>query len=124
MPKGYGRVTIARSRSQTHRLAAQDYYGSIPEGSLVLHHCDNPPCVKAKHLYFGDYHDNARDKMQRGRAVIGELHPRAKLTERDVLHARESHAAGGFSYQDLATAYGVVETTMRQAITGASWKHI
>ena len=36
---GYGRVLVS-----AHRLAWELAHGPIPEGMLVLHKCDNPPC--------------------------------------------------------------------------------
>lgn len=41
-------------------------HGEIPEGDWVLHHCDNPPCVNPKHLYFGTPKENSRDREVRG----------------------------------------------------------
>lgn len=66
----YGLTSLYKKQIRAHRFAWEITNGPIPEGSLVLHHCDNPPCVNPEHLYVGDYFDNMRDRRVRGRNVI------------------------------------------------------
>lgn len=58
--------TIA-TRTWAHRCAWRLWRGPIPEGKLVLHHCDNPRCINPDHLYLGTDADNVRDREARGR---------------------------------------------------------
>ncbi len=71
--KNYGRfrLTSARRPVLAHRFAYEDVMGHISKGSLVLHKCDNPPCVNPKHLYLGTHLDNRRDAYVRGRQWQG-----------------------------------------------------
>lgn len=64
---GYGRVQVDRVRTVAHRVAYELAVGPIPEGLLVLHRCDNPPCCNPKHLFVGTSSDNAQDALAKGR---------------------------------------------------------
>lgn len=65
--RGYGQITVAHKGIQTHRLAWTLSNGPIPEGLLVLHHCDNPPCINPDHLFLGTHQDNMNDMSAKGR---------------------------------------------------------
>jgi len=60
------------------KVVFEMFHGPIPEGHrLVMHTCDNPPCVNPNHLVSGTDGDNMRDKTLKGRAA-------RKLTPDDV----------------------------------------
>ncbi len=65
---GYGVFKIKFSdNAKAHRFSWFILNGEIPDGMLVLHHCDNPKCVNPSHLFLGDHSDNQRDKISKGR---------------------------------------------------------
>jgi hypothetical protein len=74
---GYGLIGsgISGKGIRTHRLAWTTVNGPIPDGLLVLHHCDNPPCCQMSptpgfpdgHLFLGTKLDNNRDMAAKGR---------------------------------------------------------
>jgi hypothetical protein len=67
-PHGYGKATDAKRRgAMAHRLAWKIMYGPIPPGLLILHRCDNPPCVRPAHLSLGTHSDNMKDMAAKGR---------------------------------------------------------
>lgn len=66
--QGYGILTIGGKSLLAHRVSVELSTGKpIPEGMLVCHHCDNPPCVRPDHLFVGTDGDNVRDCVQKGR---------------------------------------------------------
>lgn len=71
--QGYGELTAYRRSDQKHwrvrapRLSWEIHNGPIPEGLWVLHHCDNPPCVRPDHLWLGTVQDNNADRDAKGR---------------------------------------------------------
>lgn len=65
--KGYGRIKKNGKTQFAHRIAWERVNGTIPEGMLVLHSCDNPPCCNVNHLRLGTHQDNTNDMMDRGR---------------------------------------------------------
>lgn len=40
---------------------------SVPDGTFVCHHCDNPNCVNPLHLFVGTNKDNLIDSSNKGR---------------------------------------------------------
>lgn len=64
---GYGVLVVEGRHWRAHRLAWALANENEPDG-LVLHSCDNPPCVNPAHLRVGTARDNAIDRTQRHRA--------------------------------------------------------
>ena len=87
---GHGTMNIEGRQNQAHRVSWELHNGPVPDDLWVLHRCDNPPCVNPEHLFLGTCLDNHHDMIAKGRKVqvIGEAHPKTKLTEQDVLNIR------------------------------------
>ena len=122
---GYGYYMIMYKNLRAHRVMAELVYGPRPEGMVVRHSCDNPPCINPDHLSFGTHKDNVADKFARGRANIpfGESHAHSKLTAESVLAIRAEYGSG-ISYDKLGAKYGISGATARDAIKRITWKHI
>jgi predicted DNA-binding protein YlxM (UPF0122 family) len=56
-------------------------------------------------------------------AQRGERHPRAKLTEKQVLEIRKRYAAL-HSQRELAEAFGVSQTAIAEVIQRKTWRHL
>lgn len=67
---GYGKFQIGTNQKKksvrAHRFSYELVHG--PTELLVLHNCDNPPCVNPDHLYAGTHSDNMKDMYAKGRA--------------------------------------------------------
>jgi hypothetical protein len=62
---GYGAFMLRRRRYFAHRLAYELAYGAIPDGLVIRHRCDHPPCVRPDHLEPGTIAQNNADKATR-----------------------------------------------------------
>ena len=72
---GYGRIARGKRNEfpkpeLAHRMSWELHNGPIPKGLIVLHRCDNPPCVKPSHLFVGTPKDNSDDKCSKGRQYV------------------------------------------------------
>lgn len=87
---GYGRF----AGKAAHRLAYETWVGTIPEGHVVRHKCDNRPCINPDHLETGTQADNARDRVERGRSAIGLSAGKSKFSAEEVLEIRSLYHDG------------------------------
>lgn len=66
---GYGvfQLPMHGGTVKAHRFAWLLTNGQIPEGQVVRHTCDNPPCCNPNHLELGSQADNVADMHERSR---------------------------------------------------------
>jgi hypothetical protein len=131
---GYGLFAFSQPwrRGYAHRASWELAFGAIPDGLWVLHHCDNPACVRPDHLFLGTHADNMRDMKSKGRwnlngartSLAGENHPMRRLTETAVRDIRRRFAAGGITKRALAREYGVHEAHIGSIVRGRTWKAV
>ena len=144
------RVGGRRGRNRLgHRLSWEDANGAIPSGLMVLHRCDNPPCVRPDHLFLGTNTDNMQDAKRKGRlaagdrqraamepfharmrasgglrgprpAFRGERANRAVLRASEVVEIRELYAAGR-TLASLAARFGAASSTVSRLVRGETW---
>lgn len=70
--KGYGVFNAHRLGyvyARAHRAMWEMRNGLIPDGLVIRHRCDNPPCVNPDHLDVGTVAQNQADMVERGRSV-------------------------------------------------------
>jgi hypothetical protein len=118
---GYGKLTYKRISYVAHRFAWFLTYGRLPE-KLLLHSCDNRPCVNPRHLREGTYKDNSDDMVSRHRHRTGESHSFAKLTEAD-LDRIEALLKTDITQRQIARMHSVTESVITEIKKGRTWKH-
>jgi hypothetical protein len=118
-----------RRREYVHRLSWNLYFGEIPAGMQVCHHCDTPRCVRPEHLFLGTATDNMRDCIAKGRKRPtdnrGSRHGMSKLTEQDVLRIRAMyipHIRG--LRAAIAQRFGVSVSAINQILWHQRWNHV
>jgi hypothetical protein len=150
-PLGYGRFGVGGGRwSHAHRVAWELSSGTIPDGLLVCHRCDNPPCCNPAHLFLGTHVENMADCGAKGRHASGGTHgtkthperiargPRhGSVTRPGSLPRGDSHpgarlrawqipymrflAESGVSQEDIGRAYGVSRSHAASVVRGKRW---
>lgn len=127
---GYGRFNAGTGRTESRVMLAHRYAKELEIGrelasdEWVLHHCDNPPCVRPDHLYVGTQDDNMADMLRRGRYgdrqwPAGEDHPRAALSNDEVATIRTMR--GSLTAPKVAQRFGVSESTIYAIWNGQNW---
>jgi len=130
-----GYVRYGHGGIRAHRIAWERANGRpVPEGHVVMHSCDNPPCVNPAHLSVGTIADNNADRAAKGRSYVfpsGDAHParirrgsahwQAKLTEADVTSIRVRRA-NGESTASLGRVFGVHPATISRIARGL-WRN-
>jgi len=117
---GYGHFRHASHQYRAPRLAWMLAKGPIPSGSLVLHRCDNPSCVRPSHLFIGSRKDNSRDMIEKGRWIS----PTTKLGPDEIRDIRSRDRNGRHFIRDLAQEFGVSISAVYKVVTGDSWKDV
>lgn len=124
--QGYGRVRRDKKLVYAHRLAYELTYGPIPDGLLVCHHCDNPPCCNPAHLFLGTNADNMRDCAEKRRHFTPDgicTNKQGKLTPPQVQAIRDAYEVDPFAAERLAYSFGVTPLTVRDIVQGRTWRH-
>lgn len=124
--KRYGCVSYHGKIQQAHRVSYMLFFGdnSIKAGLGVLHHCDNPKCIRINHLFLGNQQVNMTDMVMKGRkrGLPGERNPNVKLTLTQVQKIRNVYASGLCTQKELAVKYKITQVGISHVVSGNSWK--
>lgn len=124
---GYGQFPIKRNRNiGAHRMSAMLKYGMFHKSTVVMHTCDNPPCVNPNHLRLGTHKMNMEDMVAKGRKsyLFGEENPNAVLTDKQVEEIRNRYVKGNrwrpSNREELAKEYGISKHYVRTLVVPSS----
>jgi hypothetical protein len=111
---GYGIFLMPGEKPvRAHRYSYEYFVGPIPEGKIILHLCDNPPCVNPAHLRLGTKRDNAMDKISK------ERHWRGKLSDSDI----DAIIASDKRQSELAKIYEVDQSHISRIKRGLAVRY-
>lgn len=122
---GYGHFTLYDTNVvRSSRFVYEQYNGPIPEGKLVCHTCDNPPCCNPNHLFLGTIKENSHDMVRKGRAPEGrkefgsEFAILTELDIQDILNMKYKN------FKEISENLGVAHNTINSIFTRRTWKSI
>jgi hypothetical protein len=115
--RGYGLIEHHGRPVMAHRFAYARYVGVIPEGAVVMHRCDNPPCCNPGHLRTGTQAENIADAKAKGRLAFGERNGNAKINSAQVAAIRSSPK----TLSQLAKEYGLSRAQLSRIRNGKRW---
>lgn len=122
-PNGYGQVRYFDKGMGAHRLSYMICHGEIPSGKMVLHSCDNKPCINPSHLFLGTAKDNKHDSMNKDRHAYGSKIGISKLDVDSVSVVRQL-LNEGLTKGQVAKRLGIGRTTVFNIEARNTWRHI
>lgn len=118
---GYGRFNTRpngiKKMVAAHRYCWEIFKPKIPDGILLLHKCDWPPCVNPSHLFLGTHKDNVDDMISKERTNYAIC---CKLTLEQVLEIKTAPAYRGVN-RDLSLKHGVSDSVISEIRSGKLW---
>ena len=124
-----GRGTREDGVILAHRASWEIHNGPIPEGSHVLHTCDdrypagdhtNRKCVNPAHLKTGSNKENVADMLLHKRQQRGERYGAVKLDTAAILEIRASDEPARFFANKFDVSFSAIHLIRRRK----RWAHV
>lgn len=99
--------------------------GTLEEGKIVTHTCDNRICCNPLHLVLGTPTSNVVEMHQRRSIPVAhgcECY-NAVLNE-DLVRQIRDFASRGYGVMDTARHFDVSHHAVKGVLSGKSWKHV
>lgn len=135
---GYGHIGVNGKSQYAHKFGWELDNEPVPPDEELDHECHNQAvrdgtcrpgvcphrrCCNNRHIVPRIREDHAKLTAW-GDSRLGSRNGRSKLDETTVRGIKASLAAGDMLQQEIATQYGVAETTINAISTGQNWSHI
>ena len=122
---GYGTIKKDKQSIKIHRYIWEKTYGPIPDGLIICHKCDNPPCSNIDHLFLGTHADNFKDMLskKRQKGPIADKNYNTKLKKEDVYKIRE-FISSGMPLKEIAKLFGLNYCYMYSIKHRKTWAHL
>ena len=124
MKNGYANFFIGKKSFRVHRLSYEHYFGVIPNGIGVCHHCDVPNCVRPDHLFLGNQKDNLLDCKNKKRTTIGIKNAMAKLSDSKIFQIRKIYESKSETQRSIAKLFGVTQSNVSRIVNKSLWNHV
>lgn len=117
---GYGNFYAQGKNINAHKAAFIFAYGCVPEGSHLMHTCDNRVCVNPHHIKSGTRQQNMDDMVSKGRASHGSMRWNTFLSELEVAYIRQLFDRG-ISVSNISSTLGMKYQTVYQIAKRKRW---
>lgn len=112
---GHGQFFFEGRTHRAHRVAWTLHTGDrLTASQVILHLCDNPPCVAIEHLVLGTNSQNISEMHAKGRA---SLYRKTVYGDDVIALARRMHEEK-YSYADIAAETGIHENYVWAVVQG------
>jgi hypothetical protein len=121
---GYGHFHFQGRPWMAHRWLFLQVHGFLP--SVVMHHCDKPPCVRISCLIPGTVAANNADRNRKGRSYDqrGPNCAHAMFSGEEVRQIRAEYPLGVLTQSMLAEVYGADQSAISNIIHGRTYKNV
>ena len=114
-------MTVKLTEAEAVEIRERYAAGDVTQTDLADEYGVGPGTIG--HLTAGRTWPDAGGPITPPSTTNGAGHFKAKLTEADVVEARERYAAGGITQTDLADEYGISVVGMNRTLRGDHWAH-
>lgn len=109
---------------KVHRLVAEAFLKN-PHNKLEVNHKDgNPLNNELDNIEWATSSENTLHSYENGLQKRGEDFYSAKLTENEAIEIINAYKIGVFTQRELAEAYGVSISTIKDLLSGRNWAHL
>lgn len=125
--KEYPRVTLTavgrRQRFFVHRIVAETFLGSCPDGLEVAHLNGNRRDSRLTNLRYVTRSENHLHKIDHGTMPRGDSHPNRSISEKTARQIGERLREVG-SCNQIAEEFGTTAGVVSHIAMGRTWRHV